>query len=161
MGKFIDNKEFYDDIVEFFSREDVKSYLELKRKGKHKNVTPPQIPEKLGRYFVTLANHYATKGTWSYLPFRDEMISDAILRCCIALFSYDPSRNTSPFSYFTSVCTREFIGRIQREKKQERVVLSQIDEFIHNSQLDGAGSSDVVSMIEKYRDHTLVHKVEK
>lgn len=46
------------------------------------------------------------------------MVSDGILRAVEAFKSFDPSKSSNPFGYFTKVIFRTFVQRIKKEKAE-------------------------------------------
>lgn len=81
----------------------------------------PQVPEYIGSCIMLIAKNLARRPNFSGYSWRDEMIGDAIETCLKYVKSFDPSRGTSPFAYFSQVCWYSFIGRINAEKKQSKI----------------------------------------
>ena len=71
----------------------------------------PRIPEYIGECIYLKPQFFGY--TW-----RDEMVSDGIENCIIAINNFDPSKSNNPFAYFTMIAWNAFIRRIQKEKKQ-------------------------------------------
>lgn len=77
---------------------------------------------------VGLSNHPKFSGyTW-----KDEMISDALIKCNRALIGkkFDPNRGFNPFSYFNMIAAREFVHRIKVEKGHFAAVNKYGEEFL-------------------------------
>lgn len=77
---------------------------------------------------VGLSNHPKFSGyTW-----KDEMISDALIKCNRALVGkkFDPNRGFNPFSYFNMIAAREFVHRIKVEKGHFAAVNKFGEEFL-------------------------------
>jgi myo-inositol-1-phosphate synthase len=131
------------------------------------NGTPmPRISEYIGGCIMALSKGLAKKYQFNGYSFKDEMVSDAIIHCLRYIDSFDPSRGTSPFSYFTQSCYYQFLARIQLEKTQQYIrysrlldsgslneVSQQPDAYssfdIDMSELDTSHLSDFVSNYEK------------
>lgn len=72
-----------------------------------------------GVYLYKIANKYATKGNFSGYTWRDEMISDALVKGSRALVGrkFRIDSTFCPFAYYTTIFHREFTRRIKLEKK--------------------------------------------
>jgi DNA-directed RNA polymerase specialized sigma subunit len=100
---YIDNKRFTAAIREFYERK-----LDNPRE---------RIPEEIGGFIILLAKRLATRYNFNGYTYKDEMISDGILRAIEAFKSFDPTRS-NPFAYFTKVIYRTFVQRIKKEKAE-------------------------------------------
>ena len=78
----------------------------------------PRIPEYIGECIYLICNKLALKPQFFGYTWRDEMVSDGIENCIIAINNFDPSKSNNPFAYFTMIAWNAFIRRIQKEKKQ-------------------------------------------
>jgi hypothetical protein len=74
----------------------------------------------LSRAFILLVNRLGTSPCFRGYSYLDEMKGQALLNLSKVWARYDTSRGT-PFSFFTAVASREFLGVIKSEKKQTRV----------------------------------------
>lgn len=78
------------------------------------------ISEELGKMLLLLAYRYANKFNFIGYSYKDEFISDAVLRMVDQLNKIDPyMENSQPFSYLTLTCHRCFVARINKEKKYQ------------------------------------------
>lgn len=105
---YIDNKKFYDALVEF-KRETEKATAEGRER--------PQIPNYIGECFYKIAARYSNRYNFKNYPFREDMIMDGVYDCCKYIDSFDPERSKNPFGYFTQAMHFAFIRRIDAEKK--------------------------------------------
>jgi hypothetical protein len=113
---YIDNKVFYDAIVEHR-----KKVIEAEKKG----LDPPRIPNYIGECIFKIATKLSTMPQFINYSFRDEMISDGIENCILYFHNYDPEKidpNTgnvmaNPFAYFTQVAFFAFVRRINKEER--------------------------------------------
>jgi len=100
---YIDNKRFTAAIREYYER---------------KQTNPNErIPEEIGGYLILLSKKLATRYNFNKYTYKDEMISDGILRSIEAFKSFDPMRS-NPFAYFTKVMFRTFVQRIKKEHSE-------------------------------------------
>ena len=106
MAEYINNKRFSEAIIEYYER---------------KKVNPNEkIPNEIGKYLILIAKNLGTRYNFNAYTFKDEMVSDGILRCIEAFNNFDPSRS-NPFAYFTKVIFRTFIQRIKKEKAERKM----------------------------------------
>ena len=106
---YINNKKMYEEFCKY--RERVQA---AKADGKEL----PRIPEYIGECFYKIATRLSTKYRFANYTYRDEMISDAIENCVMAVNGFDPNKSNNPFAYFTQVIRNAFFRRIMKEKKQ-------------------------------------------
>lgn len=94
MAEYINNKRFTAAIREYYERK--------------KDNPNERIPEEIGRYIILLAKRLSTRYNFINYTYRDEFVSDGILRACEAFKSFDPTRS-NPFAYFTRVIYRAYV----------------------------------------------------
>lgn len=106
--------EYYVDRTEF--TEALKSYYETE--DDH-----CENYNKLGRFFIKIANGLASSASFARYSWKQDMISEALVKMTKALrgkkFSFE--FGSQPFSYFTQVCYWSFIAVIKQEKKQAEI----------------------------------------
>jgi len=106
---YVNNKMMY---------ETMQVYIEKVRAAKKTELDPPRIPEYIGECVYLICNKLALKPQFFGYTWRDEMVSDGIENCIIAINNFDPDKSSNPFAYFTMIAWNAFIRRIQKEKKQ-------------------------------------------
>ena len=106
---FIDNKEFYNALVNF------KAVCE---RAKKEGEPRPQIPRYIGKCFLDIAEHLSMRPNFSNYMYRQDMVMDAVENCVLYCHRFDPDKGKNPFAYFTQVCWYAFIRRIGKEKRQ-------------------------------------------
>lgn len=118
---YIDNKEFYDAIVDW------------------RNSGVEKIPDKIGEYFLLIAKNLARSGRFAGYSWREEMVSDAILVMVKYARNFDPEKSTNPFAFFTRCAWNCFIHRIGVEKKNLELmqVLREDAEELYGTDLEG------------------------
>ena len=106
---YVNNKDLYAAMV---------LYREKVIKAKEENKQLPQVPNYVGTCFMLICNKLSTKPNFMGYSYRDDMIADGIENCVAAAHSFDPTKSTNPFAYFTQIAWNAFIRRIAKEKKQ-------------------------------------------
>lgn len=80
---------------------------------------------------MLIAQRLSTRYNFYGYTFRDEMVSDGILRAIEVFDNFDPEKSAYPFSYFSKVIFRSFIQRIKKEKAEmsKRNYLIMVDDI--------------------------------
>lgn len=77
-----------------------------------------EVSELLGNMFLKIAQRYASRPNWYSYSYKDDMISDAVLRMMKYVEKFNPDHpSANPFSYFTMVAHRQFLQTLKKEKK--------------------------------------------
>jgi|TARA_B110000858_G_scaffold198528_1_gene266270 hypothetical protein len=121
MAEYINNKEFYQLLIE---------YKESSEKAKIEEKDPPRIPNKIGEAFILIATRLSNKGNFVGYTYKDEMVSDAIENCVNAVHSFNPEKSKNPFAYFTQIIWYAFLRRIEKEKKQTYIKYKSLEAFM-------------------------------
>jgi len=79
------------------------------------------ISDKLGKMFVLLCKHYATKPNFSGYTYVDEMVASGITSCCVAFNKFDGEKSKNPFAYFTMVVHHSFLQILNKEKNHQNI----------------------------------------
>lgn len=90
-------------------------------KSKEDGTEAPRIPEYLGECILKIATRLSRKYNFINYSYRDDMILDGIENCMQCMHSFDPTKSSNPFSYFTQVIYFAFLRRIAKEKKQSYI----------------------------------------
>lgn len=96
--QFVNNKEFFDEIVKY------------RESGK--------ISNRLGEIMLKLVEKFATQHYYRGYTFKEDMISEAVVHNIAKLPNFDTDKFTNPFSYFTQCTYFSFLTYIAREKKE-------------------------------------------
>ena len=115
---YINNKQFYEEMVKYKARGD------------------GVIPNYIGECFMKICNGLAKKPNFANYTYRDEMISDAIENCVMAVNSFNPEKTNNPFAYFTTIAYYAFIRRIQSEKKQQYIKHKNIQSYFLTGEIE-------------------------
>lgn len=105
---YVNNRQMYETMC---------VYIAAVRKAEEEGTEKPRVPEYIGECFTLICNKLSMKPQFSGYSWRDEMISDGITNCIMAVDNFDP-KFENPFAYFTMIAWNAFIRRIQREKTQ-------------------------------------------
>ena len=146
---YIDNKKFLASLIEYRS-----SCAEAQKKGEE----DPIIPNYIGECFIKIANHLCFKTNFINYSFRDDMVSDGIEDCLVAVKKFDPTKSENPFAYFTQIVYFAFIRRIQKEKKQQSIKYKMLenvdlDEIITQEQDSGDYNDQFLDYVRKQIDY--------
>lgn len=118
MSNYIDNKEFYAMLVD---------YREKCNEARSQDKPLPRIPEKIGECFLMIATRLSSKVNFSGYTYKDEMVSDGLENCIVAVHSFDPEKSKNPFAYFTQIIWYAFLRRIEKEKKQTYIKFKSLE----------------------------------
>ena len=101
--------------------EAIKQYKADIEKARAEGKEDPRIPEYIGECILKIATRLSHKANFINYSYRDDMILDGIENCMQCINSFDPSKSSNPFSYFTQVIYFAFLRRITKEKKQSYI----------------------------------------
>lgn len=88
---YIDNKTFYNDLVDWYSKGD--------------NV---QMPNNIARAIIQICENLARSGKFAGYTWKEDMIQEAILVCVKSARNFNPEKSTNPFAYFTQIAFNAF-----------------------------------------------------
>ncbi|MDF2435422.1 MAG: hypothetical protein JWP44_5053 [Mucilaginibacter sp.] len=75
----------------------------------------------LAKMLMLLCNRYAQRPQYANYSYNEDMRGFALLTACKVWKSFDPSRSSNPFAYFTTVFTHSFYQFLNSEKKQRNI----------------------------------------
>jgi hypothetical protein len=111
------------------------------------------LTEKLGKIFVDMTKNLLFSR--QFINYSDdwkaEMQSDALFNLCRYAGTFDRTKSSNPFAYFTRTIINAFIMRIKKEKKGnmniEKIRKQAYDEFLQreNLYIDSQDSGDCES----------------
>ena len=81
----------------------------------------PPVTNYIGECFLKIAKNLSYRPNFINYTYRDEMISDGIVKCLQYVKNFNPEKSKNPFAYFTQIIYYAFLRRIQKEKKQSHV----------------------------------------
>jgi hypothetical protein len=107
VANYINNKSLHGVLVKF--------YYEMKE-GKD-----PPISNYVGECISLICEKIGSRSNFNGYTYIDEMIDDGKLHCIAAVPKYNPEKSKNAFGYFSRICWRAFLQRIQEEKKQNYI----------------------------------------
>jgi len=107
---YVDNQALYDALVEYR-----KKCKDAENSGRKK----PKLTDYLGECILKIATRLSYRPNFANYPYREEMVSDAVLNCITYIDNFDPKKSTSPFGYLTQICWFSFVRIINKEKKEK------------------------------------------
>lgn len=99
------------------------------------------LSEELGKIFVDMSKNllYSRQFINYSDDWKAEMQSDALFNLCRYAGTFDRTKSSNPFAYFTRTIMNAFIMRIKKEKKgninQEKIRNQAYDEFLQREGL--------------------------
>lgn len=72
---------------------------------------------QLAAMLYTLAERYSQKWNFRHYSYREDMVAEATAVMCDKWNRFDLEKSQNPFSYFTMIAHRSFIGVIGKEHK--------------------------------------------
>jgi len=146
---YVDNSKFLDELVK---------YKKKVTEAKDKNIPKPIVSNYLGECFLKIATHLSYKANFINYTYRDDMISDGIENCLVAVDKFDPEKSKNPFAYYTQIIYFAFVRRIQKEKKQQATkykILENIDlnQLLVHSDGNEEYVSQVIDLMKRQMDN--------
>ena len=136
---YVDNKKFLQELI---------LYKEKVNKSKEKEIPKPMVSNYLGECFLKIATHLSYKANFINYTYRDDMISDGIENCLVAVEKFDPEKSSNPFAYYTQIIYFAFVRRIQKEKKQQATKYKMLENVDLNQLLvHSDGNDEYVSQV--------------
>lgn len=140
---YVDNQQFYKDIVKFREECDRNRKMGLPR---------PNIPQSIVDNIILISTHLAYRPNFSGYTFRDDMVHAGIENCVRYVENFDPEKSQNPFAYFTSVCWYAFVRLIKESKKQSIIKGKLMMNYTHDEALEIDSDLDARSVFQDMRD---------
>jgi len=136
---YVDNKKFLEELVKYKHEIDY---------AKTNGLEKPLVSNYIGECFLKIATHLSYKANFINYTYRDDMISDGIENCLVAVDKFDPLKSSNPFAYYTQIIYFAFVRRIQKEKKQQATKYKMIENVdLDQLLLHSDGNEDFVNHI--------------
>ena len=107
---YVSNQELYDALVDYRKKSD-----DAENAGRKK----PKLPDFIGECILKIASRLSYRPNFANYPYREEMVSDAVLNCITYIDNFDPAKSSSPFGYLTQICWFSFVRIINKEKREK------------------------------------------
>ena len=122
---YVNNADFSNAVVE---------YVTSANEAKANNETVPIVPNYIAECFLRISEGLSHKSNFIRYTYREEMVMDAVENCLKAIHNYDLSTATrtgrpNAFAYFTQIAWYAFLRRIAKEKKQQDIKISFLENF--------------------------------
>ena len=146
---YVDNSKFLEALIEHRTKSQT---------AKASNIDKPMVSNYLGECFLKIATHLSYKANFINYTYRDDMISDGIENCLVAVEKFDPDKSKNPFAYYTQIIYFAFVRRIQKEKKQQATkykLIENVDfqELLVHSDGNDEYVSQVIDLMKKQMDN--------
>lgn len=105
-------------------KEMVRTYQNMCNEAEANGKELPQVPENLGKALLTICISLSQRYNFYNYSWRDEMISDAVIKQITALRKFNCDAGTSCFAYFVQTAWFEMVSRIKLENKQRTIKAS-------------------------------------
>lgn len=116
---YISNKDLLTELIAYRA-----AYYSAKNAGQEL----PQVTDSIASAIIRIANKLSTSYNFVNYTYREEMISDGIIKCLDKIHLFDPTRSENPFAYITQICWNAFILRIKIEQNQSSIKAKMIRE---------------------------------
>jgi hypothetical protein len=124
---YVSNQDLLDALIEYKKKKD-----DLESAGRKK----PKLPDFIGECILKIASRLSYRPNFANYPYREEMVSDAVLNCITYIDNFDPAKSSSPFGYLTQICWFSFVRIINKEKREKytqyKYAEQQNDKDFHN-----------------------------
>jgi DNA-directed RNA polymerase specialized sigma subunit len=119
-----------------------KSYLE-----KVKENPKAKIPDDIGNAIILMVDKILSKFSYRGYTYREEMRSEAILACVLAVPKFDPTRSENVYGFLTTTIHWKIHGIIKKEKdlnnKQYEYLVERASEM-YDGEIDPNRLSEIV-----------------
>lgn len=122
-NNYIDNKEFYAEMVEYIKECEIATSNEQSR---------PNPSDSICLKIMAICNNLSKRHNFSGYPYKDIMVGDAIENCIRYIDRFNYVKYNSPYAYFTTIAWQSFVNRINQEKQEFRKKIK----YIHNLSVD-------------------------
>ena len=95
---YVNNKQMY---------ETMREYIKGVRRARREKTEPPRVPEYIGECVYLICNKLSMNYNFINYTWRDEMVSDGIENCIMAVDNFDPKKTDNPFAYFNESLRHE------------------------------------------------------
>jgi DNA-directed RNA polymerase specialized sigma subunit len=93
------------------------------------------ISDLLGEMILSIAESYASKGSYAGYTWVSDMISEAVLTCIKYISNFNPEKSSNAFAYITQICKNSFKAFIKNQNKHSKIkdlCYKSYDIFIEN-----------------------------
>lgn len=155
---YISNKDLLAELIVYRT-----AYYKAKEAGEEL----PQVSDPIASAILRIANKLSTSYNFVNYTYREEMISDGIIKCLDKIHLFDHTRSENPFAYITQICWNAFILRIKIEQNQSSIRAKLIREKLsseyvqHGVDAEDADSSNAFVEFLKSNDAYIDYNQER
>ena len=157
-NNYINNKSLYSALVHYKSEV---------QKAERENKEKPKVSDTIGQAILLICQRLGSKLNFSGYTFKEDMISDGVIDCVIAVDNFNPDKYNNPHAYFTQIAWRAFIRRINKEKKQNYIKHKNYENsYLMNELWEGdadiqMGSNEYSSDVVRAYEENILTKTKK
>jgi hypothetical protein len=144
---YINKKEFHDELVKYHNMP-------------HDN---RKLSDYIGNCIIMICHGLAKRPNFSGYTYLDEMVSDGIENCIMAVKSYDVTHSAkNPFWYFSKIASWAFVRRIQNEKKQQYIKHKNVQQYFLQGDLEDIETNELSDkVVSEYENKQAEIKLRK
>ena len=79
------------------------------------------LSSRLAQYLHMIAERYSFSPSFAGYPFREDMVSIAVVNLCANWYKFDPEKSDNPFAFYTTAAYRSFLQYLAEEKKHRNI----------------------------------------
>lgn len=117
-------------------------YAEDYKKAKKAGTELPVMCDTIAHGITQIAERIMTKHNFVNYSYRDEMASDAVMKCLIKAHLFNTKKSSNSFAYLSQICWNSAVERIKKEKHQTAVKAKLIREKMPNEFIEHGASID-------------------
>lgn len=95
----------------------------------------PQIPDDIALDLMKICTRLANKYTFYLYTCKEDMISNALFKCCRYIGNFSACCNGNALNYFTQIASKNFLKTIQKEKDGWAFNKRQFERYIMDNRL--------------------------
>lgn len=131
--EYINGRELFDELC---------LYLEDCKQAEANGLERPQVTNKIGAAIMQIANRMITSFRFNGYSYKEEMVSDGILKCFRKIHLFDTTRGENVFAYASQIIWNEFLFRIKKEQYQSSVKAKVIRQKMSSEFVDHGVDAD-------------------
>jgi hypothetical protein len=135
---------------------------------RYHNMPPEEkkISNYIGKCIQDICHGLSRRPNFSGYTYLDEMVSDGVENCIMAINSFDiHNEKKNPFWYFSKIAYYAFIRRIQAEKKQNYIKHKNVQQYFLQGRTEDVEANDlsekVISDFEDKQEEKKLKKTQK
>lgn len=119
---------------------ELKKYREMCFAAEAEGKEIPIVTDRIANGIIQIATRLANSWNFVNYTYKDEMVSDAIVKCLTKIRNFDPEKSENSFAFLTQVCWNCYLERIKIEQYQTSVKAKFIKEKLSNEFIEQSAS---------------------